>query len=269
MSSVGPILEKLNFDRMLKPQIDLMWKVIDRNYVSSPEYNVRRQFEFEPILYYIENSDITDLHHIMGTYVKPVYDFRKAKKIFIKEPFVCFCIDSDVARFDFNDTEKIRKEFFDDLVGRITCLRLRYVKTEYPVCFDFLTKDLGYNEDNENITVNLSDIDRIRNHKSGEYLFNDYYNRIKSDVDSRRVEHHRMKWIDGNLHPIFIWDTDGGFVYTCHIYYRDLVLDRRVFNRRGVTKITQEQFARGVLISDLPEWLGLPRGLPGNYVTYV
>lgn len=30
---IGDILEKLSFDRMLRPQIDLMWKVIKKYYI--------------------------------------------------------------------------------------------------------------------------------------------------------------------------------------------------------------------------------------------
>ena len=105
---MGDILEKLSFDRMLRPQIDLMWKVIKKYYVSSKDAMVRNSFIFSNK--WVQFPDIKDFSGV-SMEIPRKYDFNKAKRLFIKEPYVVFCIDSNEVSFDFTKDLSREKVF--------------------------------------------------------------------------------------------------------------------------------------------------------------
>ena len=262
MSDVGLILEKLNFEKIIKPQISLMWKVIYNKYINNNDTPLRNSFKFDnKHVYFPEDSGIPDIDNILGHLIISVeYDFNKAKKLFIKEPYVCFCIDSNYAYFVI-DKEILFDKFLDKSVYGND---MEVVELQFPAVYNYLISRGGYNKDSKNTTVNLGDVIKMGYYEDGKELFDKAYKIIKNGLSKRKpVWPHGIKWIDRNLFPMFIWDTDEGFVYTCGGLTAHSNLDRRSLNSNGTTKISYDHFIQGDKVVRDIITIGFPY-LPNN-----
>lgn len=251
---MGDILEKLNFDRMLRPQIDLMWKVIKKYYISSNDAMVRYHFSFPNK--WVQFPEIEDFSGV-NMQIPRKYDFNKAKRLFIKEPWVVFCVDSNEAYFDFTK-DSIRKEFFERLDYTVYGNYLSWAKKDFPTVHWFLVNVMGYNDSDQFSVVQRYDTEKIKDYPVGRELFDKAWEMLERGLLGKEVvPPHRMGWIDGNLCPMFIWDTQEGFVYSCNISSDQLNLDRRSLNKRTIVKVKDSRFMDTDLSQTFPRKLGL------------
>ena len=88
------------------------------------------------------------------------YDFNKAKRLFIKEPWVVFCIDSNEAYFDFTK-DSIRKEFFERLDYTVYGNYLSWAKKDFPTVYWFLVNVMGYNDSDQFSVVQRYDTEKM------------------------------------------------------------------------------------------------------------
>ena len=237
---MGDILEKLNFDRMLRPQIDLMWKVIKKYYISSNDTMVRNSFVFSNkwVSFPDNMKDFTGV----SMEIPRKYDFNKAKKLFIKEPWVVFCIDSNEVYFDFTQ-DSIRERFFKRLDWTVFGNYLSWAKESFPTVYWFLVNVMGYNDNDPSTTIKQGDTENIKDYPVGRELFDKAWEMVENGLSGKdAVRPHRMGWIDGHLYPMFIWDTQEGFVYSCNVMSDQLNLDRRSLNKRTIIKVKDNRF---------------------------
>lgn len=251
---MGDILEKLSFDRMLRPQIDLMWKVIKKYYISSKDASVSYNFRFSDK--WVQFPDMKDFSGVTMT-IPRKYDFNKAKRLFIKDPWVVFCIDSNEVSFDFTK-DSIRDKFFERLDWTVFGNYLSWAKEDFPTVHWFLVNVMGYDDSDSSLHIKRYDTEKIKDYPVGRDLFDKAWEMVGRGLLGKEVvSPHRMGWIDGHLYPIFIWDTQEGFVYSCNVSSDQLNLDRRSLNKRTIVKVKDSRFMDTDLSQTFPRKLGL------------
>ena len=74
--------------------------------------------------------------------------------------------------------------------------------------------------------------------------------KIVSILDNKKaVDTHGMGWIDSNLYPMFIWDTEKNMVYTCRGLTPNSLLDRRSLRGRFIDHVALSDFLKGVVFA--------------------
>lgn len=260
-NNIGLILEKLSFEKIVKPQINLMWKVIFSKYIvdSKKPGNKSNYFVFNAKHIYLPDSGyVQDLNSIYYNFqIDVVYDFNTAKKLFIKEPYIVFCIDADKAYFD-TSREALFDLFFEKLDKSVRFNTMPVVKDAFPTVYKFLIDYKNYDPNDETFRVPKGEVLDMSRYSEGRELFEKAYEIIKNGLSEiKAVDTHGMGWIDSNLYPMFIWDTQEGFVYSCNISSDQLNLDRRSLNKRTIVKVKDSRFMDTDLSQTFPRKLGL------------
>lgn len=252
-NNMGLILEKLSFEKIVKPQINLIWKVIFNKYVvdSKKAGNKSNYFVFNAKHIYLPDSGyVQDLNSIYHNFqIDVVYDFNTAKKLFIKEPYIVFCIDSDKAYFD-TSREALFDLFFEKLDKSVRFNQMSVVKDAFPTVYKFLIDYKNYDPNDETFRVPKGEVSDMSRYSEGRELFEKAYEIIKNGLSNKRaVDSHGMGWIDSNLYPMFIWDTEKNMVYTCRGLTPNSLLDRRSFRGRFIDSVILDGFLKGVVFA--------------------
>lgn len=251
-NNIGLILEKLSFEKIVKPQINLMWKVIFNKYVvdsKKPETKSNRFVFNAKHIYLPDHSDVQDLNSIYYNFqINVVYDFNTAKKLFIKEPYVVFCIDADKAYFD-TSREALFDMFFEKLDKSVSLNYMSVVKDAFPTVYKFLIDYKNYDPSNdETVRVTKGEVLDMSRYAEGRELFEKAYEIIKNGLSNKKaVDTHGMVWIDPNLYPMFIWDTEGGIVYACKGLTSNSLLDKRSLRGKFVDSVALDDFVKGAV----------------------
>ena len=250
-NNMGLILEKLSFDKIVKPQINLIWKVIFNKYVvdSKKPGNKSNHFVFNAKHIYLpDHSSVQDLNSIYYNFqIDVVYDFNTAKKLFIKEPYVVFCIDTDKAYFD-TSREALFDLFFEKLDKSARLNPMSVVKDAFPVVYKFLIDYKNYDPNDETLRVPKDEVLDMSRYSEGRELFEKASEIIKNGLSNKKaVDTHGMVWIDPNLCPMFIWDTENGTVYACKGLTSNSLLDKRSLRRKFVERVTLDDFVKGAV----------------------
>ena len=252
-NNMGLILEKLSFDKIVKPQINLIWKVIFNKYVvdSKKPGNKSNHFVFNAKHIYLpDHSSVQDLNSIYYNFqIDVVYDFNTAKKLFIKEPYVVFCIDTDKAYFD-TSREALFDLFFEKLDKSARLNPMSVVKDAFPVVYKFLIDYKNYDPNDETLRVPKDEALDMSRYSEGRELFEKAYEMIKNGLSEiKAVDTHGMGWIDSNLYPMFIWDTEKNMVYTCRGLTPNSLLDRRSLRGRFIDSVVLDGFLKGAVFA--------------------
>ena len=251
-NNIGLILEKLSFEKIVKPQINLIWKVIFSKYVvdsKKPGLESNRFAFNAKHIYLSHDSYVQDLNSIYYNFqINVVYDFNKAKKLFIKEPYVVFCIDADKAYFD-TSREALFDLFFENLNMSVEYNQVSVVKGKFPAVYKFLIDYKNYDPNDETVRVSKGEVLDMSRYAEGRELFEKAYEMIKNGLSEiKAVDTHGMGWIDSNLYPMFIWDTEDGIVYTCRGLTSSSLLDKRSLRGRFIDSVTLSDFLKGTVL---------------------
>lgn len=245
-SNIGHILEKLSLERLYKANIVSIWNVIKSKYLDN--------FQMLPYFEAIIDRGVLNIGGGKVTF-KTRYNFDTDKRVFIKEHYIVFCINTDNITSTWPDSESaIKESFLDSLLSDSIDwlnrrLRVGYLRDRKPLLLDFIYsvfpeyKDPSYGKF-EFFKVSKQFVKSSLGQSLWEEAFRDYFSKVMRTPIKR--EFHKMSWLDHNLLPMFIWDTESDLFYNMGTeYYNIKKLDRRTLNSKNFSKMTSYDFMNG------------------------
>lgn len=225
VDSQSVILEKLSFQRLFKANIDVIWKALRTKYIG----RFPGVFKTEAYTVCIDEG-LDDIGGVCtGRCVKPTYNFNKARALFVKEPFIIFCLNRDYFYFDPKDiTESLIRDSFLESYKTVGAYKtMREIKDDKRyILWEYLRDVKGYDPDRIK-RVRLEDCD-LSGTSYGDALVKKACQEVKKVTKNAKPDYTcKISFIDDKLLPMLIYDTEYNNVYNAYFDRGDFSLNRK------------------------------------------